>query len=103
MKNLNKLLSVLLVVALLLSMTAMLAGCDQEQTPDEGTTPTGEMANYNVTVTTMGGMAMEGLDVYVYADDTLADLKNYGKTDAAGKASFSLPKDSGVKSLEIRE
>ncbi len=95
MKNLNKLLSVLLVVALLLSMTAMLAGCDQEQTPDEGTTPTGEMANYNVTVTTMGGMAMEGLDVYVYADDTLADLKNYGKTDAAGKASFSLPKADG--------
>ena len=97
MKNLKKLLSVLLVVAMLLSMTAMLVGCGQEEIPgeDNETTPAGTSATYQVTVTTAGGMVMEGLDVYVYADDTLSDLKGYGKTDAQGNASFSLPKADG--------
>lgn len=91
MKNLKKLLAVLLVVAMLLSVAA----CGQEETPDEETKPTGAAATYNVMVSTMGGMAMEGLDVYVYADSTLTDLKNYGKTDANGAVSFSLPKEDG--------
>ena len=96
MKNLKKILSVILVLTLALSMIAVLAGC-KENTPD-ATEPssdsTGATGTYNVTVTTAGGMAMEGLDIYVYADNTLADLKDYGKTDAAGKASFSLSKSS---------
>lgn len=94
MKKLKKILSTILVLAVVLSMIAMLAGCG-ENTP-EPTGPSSENAGasgtYNVTVTTAGGMAMEGLDIYVYADDTLTDLKDYGKTDAAGKASFDLPK-----------
>lgn len=97
MMNLKKILSVVLVLALALSMTGMLAGCG-DKTPDT-TEPSGDNAGasgtYNVTVTTAGGMAMEGLDLYVYADDTLADLKDYGKTDAEGKASFNLPKADG--------
>ena len=96
MKNLKRILSVILVLTLALSMTAMLAGC-KENTPD-ATEPssdnTGATGTYNVTVTTAGGMAMEGLDIYVYADNTLSDLKDYGKTDASGKASFSLSKSS---------
>ncbi len=99
MKNLKKLLSVILAVALALSMTAMLAACGEktpgstDETDGEGTS--GAAATYNVTVTTAGGMVMEGLDVYIYADDTLTDLKGYGKTDAEGKTSFALPKAEG--------
>lgn len=96
MKNLKKLLSVILVIALTLSMTAMLAACDSgEETPEQQTQEAVGSATYNVTVTTVGGMAMEGLDLYVYADSSLADLKGYGKTDENGQASFELPKAEG--------
>ena len=98
MKNLTKILSVILAIALALSMTAMLAGCG-DKTPDATEPSGGENAGaagtYNVTVTTAGGMAMEGLDLNVYADSALTDLKDYGKTDAEGKASFELPKADG--------
>ena len=94
MKNLKKLLSVILVVAMVLSMSAMFSGCGQE-TPEETTGEAGGVGTYNVTVKTAGGMAMEGLDVYIYADDTLTDMKDYGKTDAEGKASFELAKAEG--------
>ena len=94
MKTLKKIFSVILVLALSLSV---LAGCG-DKTPDT-TEPsgdnTGAAGTYNVTVTTAGGMAMEGLDLYVYADSSLADLKDYGKTDAEGKATFNLPKAEG--------
>jgi uncharacterized surface anchored protein len=36
-------------------------------------------------------MAMEGLDIYLFADNTLADLKQAGKTDANGIVTFNLP------------
>ena len=93
MKNCKKLLSLVLAIV----MTVSLAACGGEETPE---TPSedavqGGSATYNVLVQTAGGMAMEGLDVYVYADDTLADLKAYGKTDAEGKASFDLPQAEG--------
>jgi len=88
MKNLKKLLSVLLVTVMVLSMVA----CG-DKTPDETTgTAQGESGTYNVTVTSIGGMAMEGIEVYVYADNTLKDMKDYGKTDASGKVSFDLAK-----------
>ena len=58
MKNLKRILSVILVLTLALSMTAMLAGC-KENTPD-ATEPsgdnTGATGTYNVTVTTAGGL-----------------------------------------------
>ena len=95
MKNLKKLLSLLLAVAMVLSVTAMLSACGDEDTEETTGEAVGADATYNVSVTTAGGMAMEGLDLYVYADDTLADLKDYGKTDAEGKASFNLPKAEG--------
>lgn len=96
MKNWKKLLSALLAVA----MTVSLAACGGEETPTEPTDEAVGSGTYNVTVTTAGGMAMEGLDLYVYADDSLSDLKDYGKTDASGKASFNLPKsDSYVVAI----
>ncbi len=49
---------------------------------------------YTVTVKTAGGMAMEGLDICIYADDSLTNLKQEGKTDANGSVSFNMNKSS---------
>ena len=97
MKNVKKLLSLLLALALVLSMSAMLAACGKDKTPEQVPTEPAENANttYKVNVVTAGGMAMEGLDVYVYADNTLSDLKGFGKTDAEGMATFDLPQAEG--------
>ncbi len=70
-----------------------LTGCGDEKNPDgsEISSETGETTTYMVSIKTVGGMAMSGLDVYVYADDTLQDLKQFAKTDENGLVSFKLP------------
>ncbi len=93
MKKLQKILCVLLVLAMALSMAA----CGAGNTEPSGTTAaapveSGEKVAYSVSIQTQGGMPMSELDVYVYADDTLTDLKDYGQTDAEGKVSFQMPK-----------
>ena len=45
---------------------------------------------YTLSVKTAGGMAMSGLDVYVYTDDSLSDMIDYTKTNDDGKATFNL-------------
>ena len=92
MKNLKRVLSLLLAVFMLLSMAA----CRKPNTTD----PTGGTGNndaakgsYTVTVQSAGGLPLADVDVYVYADSTLSDLKDYSKTDADGKVSFDLAKN----------
>lgn len=97
MNTLKKILSILLVLAMMLSLTVSMTGCQGggEDTPD--TTSGSESVtskNYSVTVQTKGGMAMSGISVYVYADNTLSDLKQYGETDESGSVSFDLPVSS---------
>ena len=98
MMNFKRWLSVLLVCAMVLSMSAALAGC-KEETPNNTTTTNGSAdvnkGTYSVSVQSVAGMALEGLDVYIYADDTLGDLVDYGRTDANGKVSFTLPRKDG--------
>ncbi len=55
----------------------------------------GKSITYTVNLKTQGGMAMSEIDVYVYADDTLKDLKNFAATDENGTVTFSLPEKSG--------
>ena len=90
--NFKKMLSLLLAMAVALSMTVALAGCKDDQTPENPTDPsTGANASYTVNIHSVGGMAMEGIEVYVYADESLSDLKQYGETDANGTAKLELP------------
>ncbi|MBQ3528143.1 MAG: TlpA family protein disulfide reductase [Clostridia bacterium] len=71
----------------------------------------GEKTEYSVTVKTKGGMALEGIDVYVYTNDKLEDMSDYAKTDSEGKVSFKLAKSdkyaivlSGVaKGYDVKE
>lgn len=88
MNRMKQILSILLVLTVLLSV----AGCAAEETPTEPTAgqPV-RKADYTVTIRTAGGMALAGIDVYAYADSTLKELLEAGKTDADGVAKLSLP------------
>lgn len=105
MKTAKRLLSLVLALAVVLSMASVLAGCNNSQDPSNSNDPTdgvsGENATYTVSVTTKGGMKMSGLDVYVYKDDTLTDMVNYGQTNEEGKVTFQLPK-SDQYAVELR-
>ena len=91
MKNVKRILSMLLVLCTLLSLAACNGADSDSSAPSADQS---EQATFSVSVRTMGGRAMSELDVYVYADDTLKDMKGYGKTDADGVVSFQLPKDN---------
>ena len=88
----KKLLSLLLALAVVLSMTAMLTGCKDNQTSEDPSEPSaGKNASYTVNIASAGGMPLDGVEVYVYADSTLSDLKQYGETDENGTAKLELP------------
>ena len=90
MKSLKKPILLLLVLAMVLTM---IAGCKGNGDTDE-TGGAGENGGYTVNLKTQGGMAMSGIDVYVYADDSLTDMKDFGQTDENGSISFDLPKSN---------
>jgi len=88
--NFKKLLSLLLALVMVLSMVACQKGEDNVPEATEEAV-TGEPVNYGVSVYTAGGMAMEGIGVYVYAANDLTDMKGFAETDAEGKAQMQLP------------
>ena len=110
MRNIKRVTA--LMLALLLALSVMLTACTQPGTGEQGTTdagnseqttqgqttPGGDAAQkqtYTVDVKSIGGMALEGITVSVYADSTLEDLVNFGTTDATGKASLEMPVKDG--------
>ncbi|MBO5511115.1 MAG: redoxin family protein [Clostridia bacterium] len=104
MKNLRKSLALILALLMLL---ASFAACNPSTQPDETTgeatqpnTPdetkpgsSEAKAEYSITVKSAGGLALSGVNVYIYTDDTLEDLVNYTTTDAAGVAKITLKKN----------
>lgn len=92
MAKFKKLLALLLAIATVLSMAACNGTTDD---PAEPTGATGASSgSYLVELKTQGGMAMAGIDVLIYADKTLSDLKTFGKTDENGRLTLDLPKSS---------
>lgn len=107
MKKMKKILSLVLVFALALSL---MAGCGEqkdENNADETTNTTettagnnttdptgpsgsGSMATYTVVVKTAGGMILDGLSVYVFSDEDLNNMVDYGEPDGNGTVSFDL-------------
>lgn len=96
MRKMKKMLSLLLVFAMVLSMAAAMTGCGEKETPDSTTAAVGstQTGTYRVSVKSAGGLALAGVDVYIYADDTLEDMKQYGETDANGEITFEMPVSS---------
>lgn len=114
MKKMKKILCLILVFAMALSM---MAGCGKPEDEDNvnestnatettgGDKPTdptdpsgpsgsGDMATYTVSVKTAGGMVLNGLSVYIYTDEDLNNMVDYGEPDDNGTVSFDL--ESGV-------
>ena len=103
MKKLRKSLALILALLMLL---ASFAACNPSNGPDETTGETTQpntpdetkpgssevKAEYSITVKSAGGLALSGVNVYIYTDDTLEDLVNYTTTDAAGVAKITLKK-----------
>lgn len=77
------------VVVLMLLLILCLCGCKPGQTtaPTE-TTGTPVMETYEVKVTTRAGLALEGVQIYLYADETCQELLDMQTTDEAGFVAF---------------
>lgn len=85
----KKLLALCLCFAMVLGMTA----CGAKSPEDASGTEAAATA-HTVTIHTQGGMAMPGIDVYIYADDTLKDMIQCAQTDENGVVSFDLAPDA---------
>ena len=98
MKKSKRILSLLLVLAMLLTIVTACGKDGGKGNSDKvnisGNTGNGQATEYTVSLKTAGGMAMSGIDVYVYADSSLGDMKNFGQTNEKGLVSFNLPESS---------
>ena len=89
MKNWKRILTAFLTVAMLISMCSMMASCRKDNVdPSDAAIAGGN--TFVVNVKTEGGMPLPGIAVYVYADDSLKDLKQFKETDEKGKVIFDL-------------
>ena len=91
MKMTKRILAALCALTLLVAMASTIAGCKGTGDSSNSTVEGGADGGYTVTVKTQGGMPLSGIAVYIYADDSLKDMKQYGETDDKGKVSFQLP------------
>ena len=98
MKKSMRLLSLLLVLVMVFAMATACGkegGNNQSDKIDlNGGSGSGEATEYTVSLKTAGGMAMAGIDVYVYANSSLSDMKTFGQTNENGIVTFNLPENS---------
>lgn len=88
MTNKKKLFSIIalcLLICLCLSMTA----CRRGDTENSDATEPAEAMIYTIELKSEGGLALEGVGIYVYTDSTQQELVWFAKTDAEGKISFA--------------
>ncbi len=78
-------------IGLPLACNSSKKGNGEEETTTGTNAVVGKNVEYSVNVKTIGGMILPEIEVYVYADDTLADLKHYVKVNENGTAKFTLP------------
>ena len=93
MKKAHKLaiiISAILLAVVLVVSIVLLVSCGGGSGTQQGGHNTGSddsnapKETYTVSVKTQGGMVMSDLDIYVYADTKLTDLKDYKSTDDNG-------------------
>ena len=84
MRFMKQFTAFILSLALLLSLGA----CGVPQAAETATEA--PSISYTVKVHSAGGMALPGVDVYIYADDTLTDLVQYGETEENGSLTLSM-------------
>ena len=98
-KNFTRILALVLVLAIMLPMAA----CRRNQDPQETTAPVKPVApavTYTVQVQTAGGMDLAGVGVYIYEDETMAELVWFDQTGEDGTMTFTdVPRDTYVAVL----
>lgn len=92
----------IIAAVLCLAVCLCLSACRKDK-PD-ATDPTGTggatepaaVSEYTVELVSEGGMPLENISMYVYTDDTLADLVWFARTDAEGKIAFTAAAAEGA-------
>lgn len=96
MSMFKKSVSMVLTLVILLAFFASCGGSGNDTSTDVSNesvdVSAGDVGSFAVSLNTAGGMPLSGIDVYVYADSTLKDLEQFGKTDDKGNVSFNLAK-----------
>ncbi len=96
----RKKIALITMLIMALVMGTLLTGCKDDDGKGDGqvsTTPGAENGDtatnkkYKVSVRSEAQIAMEGTDVYIYADSSLGDMKAFGTIGANGQADFELP------------
>lgn len=95
----RKCLKTAIILCLLLALC--LTGCKKEgdKTPKKQTAATEkaeETAIYEVKISTRAGLALEGVQVYLYADSEGTELLDMQATDELGYVTFMAPKAEGM-------
>ncbi len=88
MNNVKKLLSLVLVIAMVMSMAACQQNTTGSSDPSDSGNVSGSNATYTVTVRTAGKMPLEGIEVQIHRD---GELMNVMETNADGKAVMEMP------------
>lgn len=77
----------LLAGMLALVLVLMLVSCKRQEATTAPTT--GASMTYTIEITTGSGMALEGIGIYIYTDETLGELVWFAKTDDKGVVTFT--------------
>ena len=89
MTGTNKRRSVIGILAVILCIAVILIACKKpEKEPTQPSVKT-EPVTYTVEIGVKSGMALEGIGVYIYTDETLEELVWFDKTDANGIMTFT--------------
>lgn len=84
-KTLVRVLVLVLVAAMVLPMVA----CRRNEAEDPSATQSTEPVTYTVQIESAGGMAMSDVGVYIYEDESLAELVWFDQTDDKGEMTFT--------------
>lgn len=77
------------VLCLLVCLSIVAVSCsNRESEPSQIVNPD-EKVTYTIEIRTEGGMALEGVGVYIYTDETQSELVWFAKADAAGRVTFT--------------
>ena len=82
-------IAAVLVLAIVAGTVLLVLSKKPSDSQEEFDRPQGN-TEYTLSLKTSGGMAMKEIDVYIYTDDSLADMIDYTKTDDKGVAKFNL-------------
>ncbi len=110
MKKITKIIAACCALVLLLGMcVTSLTGCDRSGNNNVSNTDASDTSSdvsavivdgktdYTVSVKSLGGIALSGITIFIYADEALEDLAGYGITDENGIAIINLKVASGYR------